>query len=59
MEDFLYEFARVRKVIKSCTTNKQMENATIWAKDWSKRMASLYPDMIPSWEDLYQQVISE
>ena len=59
MEDFLYEFAQVRRVFKSCMTDKQIENATLWAKDWSKRMAELHPNIVPNWQDLFDQVISE
>jgi hypothetical protein len=59
MEDFLYEFAQVRRVFNSCTTREQVENATKWAKNWSKRMAELHPNIVPNWQDLFDQIISE
>lgn len=59
MEDFLYEFAKVRKVFKSCVTREQYWNAYKWAEGWSKRMSHQYPDIVPNWEDLLYQVISE
>jgi hypothetical protein len=59
MEDFLYEFAKVRKVINSCRTEEQYQNAYRWARDWSKRMSHQYSDIVPDWESLLDQVISE
>lgn len=59
MDDFLYEFAKVRKVIKSCVTREQYLNAYKWAEEWSKRMSNLHPDIVPDWKSLLDQVISE
>jgi hypothetical protein len=59
MEDFLYEFAHVRRIVHSCKTQDQYNNAHEWAKRWSKRMIKIYPNVAENWETLFDQVISE
>lgn len=59
MDKFLDEYTFVSKVFKSCTNNKQRENAKKWAEDWSKRMQNIYPEAVPSWTDLYLNVIEK
>jgi hypothetical protein len=58
-DDFLYEFAKVRKVIKSCVTTKQSKAADLWAQEWCKRAVRQYPEITNDWRELYKQVISE
>jgi len=58
-DEFLYEFAKVRKVINSCITDRQTKAALLWAQEWSKRAVRHYPEITNDWQELYKQVISE
>jgi hypothetical protein len=55
-DKLLDEYLFVKKVVKSCETKKQLENAKIWAENWAKRMKSIYPSEVLSWTDLYLSV---
>jgi len=59
MDRFLDEFIYVKTVIRSCKNDKQHNTAKKWAEEWSKRMAYNYPEMVPSWADLYLNVIEQ
>ena len=53
----LEEYTFVKKVVHSCSSEEQLNNAYSWAQDWAMRMKRNYPQDVPSWEDLYQSVI--
>ena len=53
------QFKYVNKVVNSCTTEKQKKHSYEWAKDWSERMKSNYPDKVSSHIDLFLDVISK
>ena len=54
--EFLTQYDYVKKVIKSCKTEEQLENAKQWAEGWSKRMKIIVPWFVTSWTDLYLAV---
>jgi hypothetical protein len=58
MNKFLDQYKYVSKVIDSCVTPEQLDNAKAWARDWSARMYRLYPKLVPSQEELYDAVTS-
>ena len=51
--EFLNQLQYVRKVVQSCTTLKQLENAKIWANNWVLRVADMNPALVQSKSDLY------
>jgi hypothetical protein len=53
------QFNYVKRVVSSCTTEEQTNNAHEWAYDWSKRMKCNYPDKVHSHTDLFLDVISK
>jgi hypothetical protein len=55
-DKLLDEYLYVKKVVKSCVTRQQLENAKTWAEDWAKRMKDLFPSEVRSWTDLYLSV---
>ena len=57
-DKLLDEYKYVKKVVRSCVTRQQMENAKRWAEDWAKRMKEIYPEDVKSWTDLYLSVVS-
>jgi hypothetical protein len=59
MNKFLDEYIYVKKVIGSCANDKQRETAKKWAEDWSKRMKYNYPEEVPSWTNLYLNVMEK
>jgi hypothetical protein len=56
MESFLDQLMYVRKVIKSCITEDQLEGAKQWAQAWSSRMRKQYPKLVPCEAELYEAV---
>jgi len=56
MNEFLDQYEYVKKVVKSCKTKEQLNNAKSWAEDWTKRMKIQFPDYVKSCTDLYLSV---
>ena len=54
--EFIEQYDYVKKVVKSCKTEAQINNAKRWAEDWSKRMNNLAPWVIDGWFNLYIEV---
>ena len=54
----LDEYKYVQKVVRSCVTEAQLENAKKWAEDWAWRMKAIYPNKVLSASDLYLSVVS-
>lgn len=57
MNEFLAQYSYVKKVVKSCQNELQMESAKQWAEDWAYRMRRNVPSMVKSATDLYLSVI--
>ena len=55
--EFIYEFNHIKKVVESCETQEQLDNATRWAKSWCLRMRIAYPNVILNCEELFEEVI--
>jgi hypothetical protein len=56
--NFLDQFSYVNRVVNSCQTEGQRQNALKWAEDWAKRMKAAYPKSVHSHVDLYLSVIA-
>lgn len=56
MNEFLDQYEYVKKVVKSCKTKEQLNNALSWAEDWAKRMKTHFPEYVKSYTDLYLSV---
>ncbi len=56
MNNFLDQLMYVRKVVTSCITEDQLENAKHWAFEWAGRMRKQYPSCVPSETELYEAV---
>ena len=54
----LDEYKYVQKVVRSCVTEAQLENAKKWAEDWAWRMKANYPKEVHSATDLYLSVVA-
>lgn len=57
LDTFIDQFKYVNRVVSSCKTVDQLNNAKRWAEDWSKRMKRNFPDIVKSDVDLYEHVI--
>lgn len=53
---FQQELAFVKKVLQSCETNEQKENAKRWAQEWARRQKYLFKRNSQQWKDLYISV---
>ncbi len=51
------QFKYVNKIVITCKTKQQKDNAYKWAWEWSKRAKFNYPDIIHSHTDLFLDVI--
>jgi len=58
-DEFIDQFLFVKKVVLSCKTSVQLENAKKWADGWSKRMKVNAPNFVDSQVDLYLSVIEK
>jgi len=57
-DEFLDQYSYVNRVVKSCRTEEQLQNAKRWAEDWAWRMKRNVPSLeIQSATDLYLSVI--
>lgn len=57
-DEFLDQYSYVSRVVKSCKTEEQLQNAKRWAEDWAWRMKNNIPSLeIQSATDLYLSVI--
>ena len=56
--EFINEFNRIKKVVESCETQEQYDNATRWAKNWCMRMCVAYPNVIKDCNKLYEEIVS-
>ena len=57
LDTFLEQFKYVNRVVRSCQTVDQLENAMRWAEDWCKRMERIHPNIVKSYSELYGQVM--
>ena len=57
--EFIREFNHVKRVVESCKTPEQYENATKWAKNWSIASRVKYPNFIEDCNKLYEEVVNE
>ena len=51
------QFKYVNKIVTTCKSKEQKDNAYKWAWEWSKRAKSNYPKIIHSHTDLFLDVI--
>ena len=57
-DEFLDQYSYVNRVVKSCRTEEQLQNAKRWAEDWAWVMKRNVPSLeIQSATDLYLSVI--
>jgi len=59
LDEFLQQFSYVKRVVKSCQNDLQLESAKRWAEDWSNRMRRNIPSVVKSSNDLYLSVIND
>lgn len=56
--EFINEFNHIKKVVESCETQEQYDNATRWAKNWCMRMCVAYPNIIDDCDKLYEDILN-
>jgi len=57
MEDILFEYNRIKSVIKSCETEDQYNNAIKWANNWCSRTCKCYPKYIKNCNTFLEEIL--
>ena len=58
MEKLLTELFYIRRVIASCKTESQLNNAKKWAYEWANRAQAKNSNLVPYVTELYSAAIS-
>jgi hypothetical protein len=54
--EYAHEFNRIKKVIESCETQDQYDNAIKWARKWCMRRCLSHPNIIEDCNKLYEDM---